>query len=194
MGGHALTPGSPHSPLAGQVSVCVYCASHPVSVADVDLAAAVGTGIAKRGWTLVSGGGRVSMMGAVARAARQGGGRTIGVIPRALVQREVADDEAEDLLVVDNMRERKGLMDAHATAFLALPGGIGTCEELFEVWTSRYLGMHAKPVVILDPDGHYRGMLEWARGLVHSGFATQQAMDVLRVTTSVDAALDACRP
>lgn len=190
MGGHPLTSGVP----ADHVAVCVYCASHPVSRDDVALAAAVGAGIAKRDWTLVSGGGRVSMMGAVARAARQGGARTIGVIPRALLQREVADDEADDLLVVDTMRERKGLMDAHATAFLALPGGIGTCEELFEVWTSRYIGLHAKPVVILDPNGHYRGMLEWVQGLVDSGFATQQSMDVLRVTTNVDAALDACVP
>lgn len=188
MGGHPLTVPIDH------VAVCVYCASHPVSPADVDLATAVGKGIANRAWTLVSGGGRVSMMGAVARAARNGGARTVGVIPRALLEREVADNEADDLLVVDTMRERKALMDAHASAFLALPGGIGTCEELFEVWTSRYIGLHAKPVVILDPNGHYQGMLEWVQGLVDSGFATQQSVDVLRVTKTVDAALDACLP
>ena len=132
------------------------------------------------------------MMGEVARATRAGGARTVGVIPRALVDREVADDDADELLVVDTMRERKGLMDAHATAFLTLPGGIGTCEELFEVWTSRYIGMHEKPVVILDPDGHYDGMLAWVRRLVADGFASQRSLDALVVVTDVEAALDAC--
>jgi uncharacterized protein (TIGR00730 family) len=193
VGGHALSSGETGSGApAGDVAVCVYCASRPVPQQHLDLAAEVGTKIAKRGWTLVSGGGRVSMMGEVARAARAGDGRTVGVIPRALVDREVADTDADELLVVDTMRERKGLMDAHATAFLALPGGIGTCEELFEVWTARYIGMHSKPVVLLDPDGHYRGLLDWLRGLVDSGFATQHSLDVLTVATDVDEALDAC--
>ena len=83
-------------------------------------------------------------------------------------------------------------MDAHASAFLTLPGGIGTCEELFEVWTSRYIGMHEKPVVILDPDGHYDGMLAWVRRLVADGFASQRSLDALVVVTDVEAALDAC--
>ncbi|MER7081744.1 hypothetical protein SAMN02982929_03710 [Saccharopolyspora kobensis] len=189
MGGNALTSSAPVD-----VSVCVYCASGPVDQQHLDLAAEVGRKIAKRGWTLVSGGGRVSMMGEVARAARADGGRTVGVIPHALVDKEMADTGADELLVVENMRERKGLMDAHATAFLALPGGIGTCEELFEVWTARYIGMHDKPIVLLDPDGHYRGLLDWLQGLVDSGFAKQHSMDVLFVTTDVDEALDACAP
>ncbi|WP_344684378.1 TIGR00730 family Rossman fold protein [Saccharopolyspora taberi] len=176
------------------VSVCVYCASRPVPQHYLALAAEVGTGIAKRGWSLVSGGGRVSMMGEVTRAARAGGARTVGVMPRALVEREVADTESDELLVVDTMRERKGLMDAHASAFLALPGGIGTCEELFEVWTARYIGMHVKPVVLLDPDGHYDGLLAWLRGMVDSGFASQHSLDALTVVTDVEAALDACAP
>ncbi|QUH00278.1 TIGR00730 family Rossman fold protein [Saccharopolyspora erythraea] len=176
------------------VAVCVYCASRPVPQHHLDLAAEVGTGIAKRGWSLVSGGGRVSMMGEVTRAARAGGARTVGVIPRALVDLEVADSDSDELLVVDTMRERKGLMDAHASAFLALPGGIGTCEELFEVWTSRYLGMHAKPVVLLDPEGHYRGLLDWLHGMVDSGFASSSSLDALTVVTDVEAALDACAP
>lgn len=175
-----------------EISICVYCASRAVPQEHLDLAAEVGTAIAERGWTLVSGGGRVSMMGEVARAARAGGARTVGVIPRALVEREVADDDADELLVVDNMRERKGLMDAHASAFLALPGGIGTCEELFEVWTSRYIGMHAKPVVVLDPTGHYKGLLDWLHEMVEKGFASQHSLDSLTVVTDVRAALDAC--
>lgn len=179
---------------AGSVAVCVYCASRPVDDRHIRLAGEVGTEIAKRGWTLVSGGGRVSMMGEVARTARAGGAQTIGVMPRALVDLEVADTEADRLLVVDTMRERKRLMDEHATAFLALPGGIGTCEELFEVWTSRYIGMHDKPVVLLDPYGHYDGMLDWMRGLVGTGFASRHSLDVLTVTDDPQKALDACAP
>ncbi|GAY13210.1 TIGR00730 family Rossman fold protein [Pseudonocardia sp. N23] len=175
--------------------VCVYCASS-LSVPDryVELATEVGTAMAVRGWDLVSGGGRVSMMGAVAAAARAGGSRTLGVIPRALVDREVADTAADELVVTDTMRERKALMEAHAGAFLALPGGIGTCEELFEVWTSATLGMHDKPVVLLDPDGHWTGLLDWVRGLVDRGFAGPAAMEKLVVATKVTDALDACAP
>jgi uncharacterized protein (TIGR00730 family) len=175
------------------LSVCVYCASiEGIAAENRELAAAVGRGIAERGWQLVSGGGRHSMMGAVGLAARLGGARTVGVIPRALVDREWADHDSDELLLVDNMRERKALMEAHSDAFLALPGGVGTCEELFEVWTSGYLGMHAKPVVLLDPYGHYTGLLEWVRGLGESGFVVPAALERLVVTTSVDAALDAC--
>lgn len=176
------------------IAVCVYCASRPVAQHYLDLADEVGMGIAKRGWTLVSGGGRVSMMGEVARGARRGGARTVGVMPRALVDLEVADTEADELLVVDNMRERKGLMDAHAQAFLALPGGIGTCEELFEVWTSRYIGMHDKPVVLLDPDDHYKGLLDWIDETVRAGFASQRSVNAITVVRDVESALDACVP
>jgi hypothetical protein len=132
------------------------------------------------------------MMGAVASAARLAGARTVGVIPRALVDREWADDDSHELLLVDTMRERKALMEAHADAFLALPGGVGTCEELFEVWTSGYLGMHAKPVVVLDPHGHYTGLLAWVDGLRERGFVVPSAIERLRVTTTVEEALDAC--
>jgi uncharacterized protein (TIGR00730 family) len=156
------------------------------------LAAEVGAGIAARGAALVWGGGRSSMMGAVAAAARRGGARTVGVIPRALVDRELADADADELLVVDTMRERKAVMEERADAFLALPGGIGTCEELFEVWTARYLGLHHKPVVLLDPDSHWAGLVSWVQALRAKGFASQAALDALAVTGSVDAALDAC--
>jgi uncharacterized protein (TIGR00730 family) len=173
--------------------VCVYCASADgIPAHYLDLARDVGAGVAGRGWELVSGGGRVSMMGAVARAARAGGARTTGVIPQSMVEREWADHDSDELLVVETMRERKALMEAHADAFLALPGGVGTCEELFEVWTSGYLGLHAKPVVLLDPDGHYTGLLDWVRGLVDSRFVRPEALARLVVTVDVDSALDAC--
>ncbi|MDT7579242.1 MAG: hypothetical protein QOK35_506 [Pseudonocardiales bacterium] len=134
------------------------------------------------------------MMGAVAHAARLGGARTTGVIPQSMVDREWADHDSDELLVVDSMRERKAEMEARADAFLALPGGIGTCEELFEIWTSGALGLHAKPVVVLDPDGHYAGLLSWVRGLVGAGFVRASALARLTVAHDVAGALDACRP
>lgn len=174
-------------------AVCVYCASADgIEQRHVALAAEVGRRIAARGWSLVSGGGRRSMMGAVASAARTGGARTTGVIPRSLVDLEWADHESDELLIVDTMRERKATMEARADAFLALPGGLGTCEELFEIWTAGYLRMHAKPVVLLDPEGHWAGLLEWVRGLAGHGFVYPHAIERLVVTTDVDAALDAC--
>jgi uncharacterized protein (TIGR00730 family) len=109
-----------------------------------------------------------------------------------LVDREVADKEADELLITETMRERKALMDAHADAFLALPGGIGTCEEIFEAWTARVLGMHTKPVVLLDPDGHYAGLLDWLDGLRRRGFLSSAGLAGLVVTTEVEAALQAC--
>lgn len=173
--------------------VCVYCASiEPIAPQYPALAAEVGRGIAARGWELVSGGGRRSMMGAVAAAARAGGARTIGVMPQSMIDREWADHESDELLVVDSMRERKAQMEAHADAFITLPGGIGTCEELFEIWSSGYLALHAKPVVLLDPDGHYTGLLDWMRAQVVRGFVRPEAIDRLVVATDVDAALDAC--
>jgi uncharacterized protein (TIGR00730 family) len=174
-------------------TVCVYCSSSDrVPLQYLELAAEVGTQIAARGWQLVSGGGKASMMGAVASAARVGGARTIGVIPRALVDREWADHDSDELLIVDTMRDRKALMEAHADAFLALPGGVGTCEELFEAWTAGYLHMHDKAVVLLDPDDHYTGMLDWMWGLAERGFVEPESMSRLVVTTEVGAALDAC--
>jgi uncharacterized protein (TIGR00730 family) len=176
-------------------AVCVYCGSSDrVPQRYLDLAARTGSAIAARGWTLVSGGGRRSMMGAVALAARQGGARTVGVIPRSMVEREWADHDSDELLVTETMRERKALMEAHAAAFLALPGGIGTCEELFEVWSSGSLGLHGKPVVVLDPDGHWAGLLEWVSGLVEGGFASGAPMERIVVARTVADALDACAP
>jgi uncharacterized protein (TIGR00730 family) len=174
-------------------AVCVYCASSDgIEQHHIALATEVGVRIAERGWSLVSGGGRRSMMGAVATAARTGGAHTTGVIPRSLVDLEWADHASDELLVVDTMRERKAMMEARAEAFLALPGGLGTCEELFEIWTSGYLRMHAKPVVLLDPDGHWAGLLEWVRGIAAQGFLYPQAIERLVVRADVDAALDAC--
>jgi len=175
-------------------AVCVYCASGPTHPDLLALAVEVGEAIAERGWTLVSGGGNVSAMGALAGAARAHGGRTVGVIPKALVHREVADTEADELVVTDTMRERKQIMEDRADAFIALPGGIGTLEEFFEAWTAGYLGMHDKPVVMLDPIGHYDGLLTWLHGLVDSGYVAEGALDRLIVVSDVDAAMAVCAP
>jgi uncharacterized protein (TIGR00730 family) len=172
----------------------VYCASGPTHPELLQLAGDVGRTIADRGWTLVSGGGNVSAMGAVANGARERNGRTIGVIPKALVHRELADVQADELVVTDTMRERKKVMEDRADAFIALPGGIGTLEEFFEAWTAGYLGMHDKPIVMLDPFGHYDGLLTWLRGLIDTGYVGKHALDRLVVTTDIEAAMAACAP
>ena len=177
-----------------QWAVCVYCASGPTHPELLTLAAQLGEAIADRGWTLVWGGGNVSAMGALATAARARGGWTVGVIPKMLVRREVADTAADELIVTDTMRERKQIMEDRADAFIALPGGIGTLEELFEAWTGGYLGMHDKPVVMLDPAGHFDGLRAWLYGLVDSGYVSEAALDRLVVVNEVSAALAACTP
>jgi uncharacterized protein (TIGR00730 family) len=177
-----------------QWAVCVYCASGPTDAGLLDLAAKVGEAIADRGWTLVWGGGNVSAMGAVATAARARGGWTVGAIPKMLVHRELADTDADELIVTDTMRERKQVMEDRADAFIALPGGIGTLEELFETWTGGYLGAHDKPVVLLDLSGHYDGLRAWLYGLVNTGYVSQAAMERLLVVDEIEAALAACAP
>jgi uncharacterized protein (TIGR00730 family) len=150
----------------------------------------VGSALARRGHSLVSGGGALSSMGAVAQAARAGGARTVGVIPSPLLELEVGDRDADELLVVDAMRIRKGLMDAHADGFLALAGGLGTLEELTEVWSSRVLGLHVKPVVVLDADGLYAPLREQVELMVSRGFVRRQAARALQWATTVEEALD----
>jgi uncharacterized protein (TIGR00730 family) len=173
-------------------AICVYCASsEAIDPSFVDLAARVGAELARRGHSLVSGGGRVSMMGAVASAARAGGAHTVGVIPRALVDFEVADNDADELIVVDTMRERKQIMDERSDGFLVLAGGIGTLEEMFEIWTARTLGMHAKPVVVLDPTGHYQGLWATLEQWIDTGFVRSRAWATLLVTGDPNEAIDA---
>ena len=174
--------------------MCVYCAAGPTHEDLLVLAGEVGMAIADRGWTLVWGGGNVSAMGALSSGCRLRGGRTVGVIPRALMRRELADLDADELIVTDTMRQRKQVMEDHADAFLILPGGIGTLEEFFEAWTAGHLGMHDKPVVVLDPTGHYAGLWMWLRQLVDTGYVPQAALDRLLVVDTVDAALAGCGP
>jgi len=175
-------------------AVCVYCASGPEHPELLGVAAELGEAIAERGWTLVWGGGRVSAMGAAASAARARGGRTVGVIPQDLMRLEVADADADELIVSDTMRERKQVMEDRADAFIVLPGGVGTLDELFDAWTTGYLGVHGKPIVLLDPFGHYEGLWLWLCGLLDSGYIAQAAMDRLVLVDKVGAAVEACAP
>jgi hypothetical protein len=167
-------------------ALCVYCASSErIPAACLALATEVGTEIARRGHSLISGGGSVSCMGAVARAVRAGGGWTVGVIPEALRLREVADLDADELVVTPDMRTRKAEMDRRADGFLILPGGLGTLEELLEIWTSRALGLHDKPIVVIDPIGLYAPLREQVTRFVDAGFATAAAVDVVGWATDV---------
>ncbi|MCW4355111.1 TIGR00730 family Rossman fold protein [Hoyosella sp. YIM 151337] len=174
--------------------IAVYCASGPVPAEYLQLAADVGDAIARRGWGVVSGGGHISMMGAVATAARAAGGWTVGVIPKALVHREVADTASDELIVTDTMRQRKKQMEERAHAFLTLPGGIGTLEEFTEAWTAGYLGMHDKPLVVLDPMGHFAGFFDWLHSMVPTGFVSQRSLARVHIVKSLDEALERCAP
>lgn len=172
-------------------TICVYCASSErIDPRYIELAAQVGAEIARRGHGLVSGGGSVSCMGAVARAVRAGGGHTTGVIPQALVDMEVADGDADELVVTRDLRERKGEMERRSDGFLALPGGLGTLDEIFEIWVSRALGMHDLPLVVLDPDGVFALMRAQIDDLILRGFARPAVRDAIHWATGVSEALD----
>jgi uncharacterized protein (TIGR00730 family) len=154
-------------------SICVYCGSKPGKQPEfAQLATQVGTWIGAHGGQLVYGGGRNGLMGLVAEATMAAGGTVVGIIPSALVDKEWAHHGCTELHVVETMHERKRLMAEKADAFLALPGGIGTFEELFEVWTWRQLGYHHKPVGILNSLGYYDGLMAFIAQVVQAGFMT----------------------
>ncbi len=163
-------------------SLCVYCGSRLGSVpAFIELAQQVGRWIGANKGQLVYGGGNNGLMGVVADATLEAGGRVVGIIPHALVDREFAKLDCTELHVVDNMHERKRMMAERADAFLALPGGIGTLEELFEVWTWRQLGYHDKPVGILNAAGYYDPLLAFLAASVRDGYMNDWQMDLVRV-------------
>jgi uncharacterized protein (TIGR00730 family) len=173
-------------------AVCVFCASSTrLDRRWLELAAEVGAELAARGHRLVSGGGTVGMMGTVAAGARSAGGHTLGVMPQSMVDQEIADTASDELVITNDMAERKNVMIERADAFLVLPGGLGTLDELFEVWTTGSLALHAKPVVVLDIEGFYTGLLDWLRQLVPTGFVRAEAMELLVVVGTVADAVDA---
>lgn len=172
-------------------AICVFCASSSrIDERWTKLATEVGTAIGRRGHSLVSGGACVGMMGALADGARAAGAHTLGIIPQSLVDIEIADRASDELVVTNGMFERKSVMIDRSDVFLTLPGGLGTLDELFEVWTTATLGIHRKPIVLLDADGFYGGLVDWLAGLTAQSFTYAGAMDRLHVVPTVDAAFD----
>ena len=163
-------------------SICVYCGSRPGGDPLFTTAAqAVGRWIGEHGGQLVYGGGRSGLMGEVAQATRQAGGRVVGVIPQALVDKELANHACDELHIVQTMHERKAIMAERSDAFLALPGGIGTFEELFEVWTWRQLGYHDKPIGLLNVAGYYDALGNFLQSSVRSGFMGEWQMGLVQI-------------
>ncbi|MDC0687237.1 TIGR00730 family Rossman fold protein [Mitsuaria sp. RG] len=156
-------------------SVCVFCgASIGANPAYREAAIALGQAIARRGLTLVYGGGAVGLMGTVADAALAAGGEVIGIIPQSLMNAEIGHKGLTRLEVVDGMHARKARMAELSDAFIALPGGLGTLEELFEVWTWGQLGYHAKPLGLLDVNGFYEKLGGFLDQIVEEGFVRPQ--------------------
>ena len=171
-------------------SLCVYCGSRPGNDSRyLDAATAVGQWIGHHGGQLVYGGGRTGLMGQVAEATRQAGGRVVGIIPQALVDREVANPLCDELHVVANMHQRKAMMAERSDAFLALPGGIGTFEELFEVWTWRQLGYHNKPIGLLNAAGFYDGLWAFLQHTTGAGFMGAWQMELVEMDSDAQALL-----
>lgn len=163
-------------------SICVYCSSsnliHDGYFVD---AAALGKGIGERGDTLVYGGGQLGLMGEVAKATHAAGGRVVGVIPEAMRTVEVCYEGADELIVTKTMRQRKQIMDDRADAFVVLPGGFGTLEELLEILTLRILRYHQKPVVLLNTLGFFDDLLHLFDRLYAEGFARKKSFQLYHV-------------
>jgi uncharacterized protein (TIGR00730 family) len=167
--------------------LCVYCASsrhlHPKYHA---MAEAVGREMVARGWGLVYGGGNVGLMGEVAHAVKQAGGHVVGVIPEFMIARELAFRDADELITVATMRERKQVMEERAAAFLTLPGGIGTLEELTEIMTLRYINRLHKPVVLLNQEGFYDDLLRFFERMTEEKFKSPGLQKVLAVAATLE--------
>ena len=173
--------------MSPEFSICVYCGSRPgTEPAFAEAARQVGLWIAQNNGQLVYGGGHNGLMGMMADACLQAGGRVVGVIPKALVEKEWAHSGCSELHVVENMHERKRLMAERADAFLAMPGGIGTFEEFFEVWTWRQLGYHDKPVGLLNIKGYYDNLLAFLSTSVQQGFMNAEQMQLIRSGTNTE--------
>ena len=175
------------SKFAMQKLLCVYCASSDrLDPSYNEAATAVGREMVRRGWGLVYGGGNVGLMGALARAVKTSGGRVVGVIPEFMKAKELAYDEADEMHTVVTMRERKLMMETRADAFVALPGGWGTLEELMEILTLRQLDVLRKPVVIFNQDGFYDALLKFFDRMIAERFNKPSNLKLFTVATTVD--------
>lgn len=172
--------------------ICVFCGSAAGWRSEhSDAARELGRSLARRGIGLVNGGGRVGLMGSIADGALELGGEAIGVIPRALMDRELGHEGMTELRVVETMHDRKALMAELSDGFVALPGGIGTLEELFEAWTWAGLGIHAKPVGVLDVGGYWDPLLEMTDRMVAEGYLPGHLRKALLVAREPDELIDA---
>lgn len=179
---------------APERAVCVFAGSTAdVRPAYVEAARRLGERLAREGYALVYGGARVGLMGVVAEAVRAAGGRVIGVIPRVLVDREIAYDEADELIVTRDLRERKATMEERALAFVALPGGFGTLEEICEMLTLRHLDLHRKPIVLFNVGGFYEPLRELFEHIFREGFARPDRRALYRFAAEVDEVIAALR-
>jgi uncharacterized protein (TIGR00730 family) len=177
--------------MAAALSICVYCGSRLGTDMKYQRAAAeLGTAVGRRGWELVYGGGRAGLMGLVADAALASGGRVIGVIPDSLMRREVGHRGLTELHVVGTMHERKRLMADRSNAFVAMPGGIGTFEELFEVWSWRHLAYHDRPIGLLDVGGYFQPLRAMLQQAAEAGFVTTEQIDMVDVVAEPERLLD----
>jgi cytokinin riboside 5'-monophosphate phosphoribohydrolase len=166
--------------------LCVYCSSsRRLDPGYYAVAEAVGRALVERGWGLVYGGGNVGMMGSVAQAVKAAGGQVVGVIPDFMRERELAYDGAHEMISVATMRERKQVMEERASAFLALPGGIGTLEELMEMLTLRYINRSDKPIVILNHGGYYDDLLRFFERMRRERFKTDGLQTLYGVAATV---------
>lgn len=172
--------------------ICVYCGAAPGFAPEfAAMAKELGHALAERKIELVYGGGKVGLMGIVADAVLEKGGSVIGIIPQKLVDKEQAHQGLQDLRIVNTMHERKATMATLADAFIALPGGFGTLEELFEVLTWSQIGYHAKPVVVLDVNDYYAPLEAFIHNAIAAGFIGEKQKAVFRRLFSADSALDA---
>jgi hypothetical protein len=175
-----------------QKSVCVYCGSRPgddaAFLADAET---LGRGLADKGWRLVYGAGDVGLMGAVARAAQSAGGDTFGVIPKHLVEWEVGKVDLTRYIITETMHERKKVMFMNCDGVVVLPGGAGSLDEVFEVLTWRQLGLHEKPVVLVNTHGYWDPLLVLLSHVVERGFADASLLDYYVVAPDATAALAA---
>ncbi len=174
--------------------VSVFCSSAPnIPKSSLDLAFGIGEAIGEQGWDLVWGGGKASMMGAVAKGARSKGAATIGVIPQPLINLEFEDKDATQMHVVNDMRTRKAKIEDLSDAFIALPGGIGTLEEFFEIWVGSYLKFHSKPIAICDPVGFYDPLRTALDHLAEHNFMKSGQAELVSWCKDIPSTLDAIR-
>ncbi len=174
--------------------VSVFCSSAPdIPKSSLDLAFAIGEAIGEQGWDLVWGGGKASMMGAVAKGARSKGSATIGVIPQPLIKLEFEDKDATQMHVVSDMRTRKAKIEDLSDAFIALPGGIGTLEEFFEIWVGSYLKFHSKPIAVCDPVGFYDPLRTALDHLAEHNFMKTGQAELVSWCKDIPSTLDAIR-